>query len=64
MFQFLASTESDFFFPGSTAFSWTSSDSNDNGRHSPNSNIERFINKNHGVDFDPANKVIGKNEYA
>ena len=60
----MASTEDDFFFPHSKEYSWTSSESNSGGRNTPNSNIERLLNRHAGIQFDPSNKVrVKRGEY-
>lgn len=57
LFQKMASYEEDFFFPESCKFSWTGNDDAGRDKEGTHLNIERLLNKQHGVQFDPANKA-------
>lgn len=53
----MASFEDDFFFPESCHFCWTGTESTGAEKEATNFNIERMMNKQHGVQFDPTNKA-------
>lgn len=53
----IASTEDDFFFPGSCKFAWTSAEGDKEESVATNFSLEKLIRKQHGVQYDPKNKV-------
>jgi hypothetical protein len=59
----LAATEKDFFYPVNSEFCWTSTEEGDyaEAKGFGTSNADKIINVQHGVQFDPKNKVFETN---
>lgn len=55
----MAGSEDDFFYPVNSEFAWTSTDEGEeaNAKGIANSNVDRLLSQQHGVQYDPANKV-------